>query len=615
MSNSAILTPGSVFAGQFRVVRPLAEGGMGAVYVAEQLSTGKQRALKVMQPMLLGDARSRERFELEATVASKLYSDHIVEVVGAGVDAASGAPWLAMELLSGQTLAELVERQGVRSRDEVADIFRQLCYGLSEAHRAGLVHRDLKPENVFLADARRADVRFTVKILDFGIAKVVQETKSVATTAIGTPLWMAPEQTESGVRVSPRTDVWPLGLIAFYLFTGRYYWRSAGEPDTSLMAILREVLMGPLDAPSSRSAEFGNGNSLPPGFDEWFLRCLSRSPNERFANAAEAMDALAPVLGVAPLSPRPSRPAAKEPSLPATLPLTSPLVLSQSGSTTEPFVAQTLPLARAGSTVMGEQGVTNASPVPSQSKWVPLLALGGVAAAFAVVVVLSSTKASDRLPASPAAASQESVLLPPTASPSPDQLACDKARVAGTADAWREYQSAFATGTCAREAERALAASVKDSEAEACTNARSAGSVEAWNGYLAQYPEGACAPEAKGIVRRNLWLTRSFPCKAISTTSLRTCRIKTASNGTYSLDFAGDAICRDLRFGPDGDPTELKGCAIGPNMTGLSMPAQAKLQVGGSPRTWFGSQGGWRWANGEKYCCPGLWLVDPSYRD
>ena len=170
------LTPGSVFAGEFKVVGLLAEGGMGAVYVAEQLATAKRRALKVMHPRMLQDPILRERFTQEARLGAKIASDHVVEVVGAGVDAATGIPWMAMELLQGRDLATALTARGAFSLPEAQSILRQAGHALSRAHRLGIVHRDLKPENLFLAEMRREGAGLTVKILDFGIAKVMQET-------------------------------------------------------------------------------------------------------------------------------------------------------------------------------------------------------------------------------------------------------------------------------------------------------------------------------------------------------------------------------------------------------------------------------------------------------
>ncbi|HEX7671020.1 MAG TPA: serine/threonine-protein kinase, partial [Polyangiaceae bacterium] len=270
------LSVGTIFAGDYQIVAPLAEGGMGSVYVAKQLSTGKERALKILQAQFVSDDRTRERFAQEARAGSRVDSEHVVEVVGAGIDATTGVPWLAMELLRGEDLESYAVRLGPLPGSQVLEIFRQLCHGLAAAHVSGLVHRDLKPENVFLATARRVGVPFTVKILDFGIAKVVRETTHEVTDAVGTPTWMAPEQTESGRTITPASDVWALGLIAFRLLAGFYYWKASNASQVSAMAILREVVFEPMEPASARARVLGSPVALPPHFDAWFARAAAR---------------------------------------------------------------------------------------------------------------------------------------------------------------------------------------------------------------------------------------------------------------------------------------------------------------------------------------------------
>jgi serine/threonine protein kinase len=285
------LYAGGIFADDFKVVRRLSEGGMGAVYVVEQLSTGRQRALKLMLPQLVSDPRLRARFEQEARIGSKIESDHVIEVVGAGVDRSSGVPWLAMELLRGEDLASLVQRVGALPVPAARQILEQLCHAVGAAHAAGIVHRDLKPENVFIAEAKRTGSKFMVKVLDFGIAKVVAEAKTTQTAAVGSPMWMAPEQTARGGVIGPQTDVWAIGLIAFHLLTGRFYWRSAEEETATVAQLLREIVMDPMPSASGRAKEVGEV-VLPLGFDAWFERSTDRSPRQRFANASEQFDAL-----------------------------------------------------------------------------------------------------------------------------------------------------------------------------------------------------------------------------------------------------------------------------------------------------------------------------------
>ena len=301
------LTSGMIFAKEFRVLRHLSAGGMGAVYVVEQLSTRRERALKIMLPDLVRDPRNRERFTQEATVSARIRSDHVVEVVAAGIDEETGTPWLCMELLEGEDLSSVMARRGALPPSEVLEVLRQLGHGLGAAHRGGLVHRDLKPENIFLANSRREGVPFTVKVLDFGIAKVVGEnhTAANATSALGSPLWMAPEQAEQK-SIRPATDVWALGLIVFHLLTGRYYWRAASMNDFNLAFLLKEIFMDPLEPASARAAATGAAGALPPGFDAWFAGCVNRDAQGRFPSANEAVAALVPILATAagvPVSP------------------------------------------------------------------------------------------------------------------------------------------------------------------------------------------------------------------------------------------------------------------------------------------------------------------------
>jgi TonB family protein len=291
------LAAGSVIAGDYRVLRALASGGMGSVYVVEQLSTGRERALKVLHAQLSQLDTMRRRFEQEARVGAKIKSEHVVEVIAAGVDGESGFPWLVMELLEGEDLSAFLARRGALGQRETATIVAELCHALGAAHRAGIVHRDLKPENVFLAASRRLGGSFVVKVLDFGIAKIVAEAQTGSTDAVGTPLYMAPEQTAAGQRVGPAADVWALGLLVFRMLTGRSYWKGGNAEGSSAVAVLREVVLEPLPSATERARELGAEAALPDGFDDWFARAVAREPKQRFADASEASRALQGILG------------------------------------------------------------------------------------------------------------------------------------------------------------------------------------------------------------------------------------------------------------------------------------------------------------------------------
>jgi protein-disulfide isomerase/tRNA A-37 threonylcarbamoyl transferase component Bud32 len=309
MATQPELSRGATFAGDFEILGPLGEGGMGALYVARQRSTGAQRALKVMQPELVRSPELRARFEQEARIGARIESDHVAQVLAAGVDADSGMPWIAMELLRGETLAERVARAGPLPWPEVVAIFGQMCHALAGAHRLSIVHRDLKPENIFLATPRVVGVDLMVKLLDFGIAKVVAESTSTQTGVIGTPIYMAPEQYQ-GRGIGPATDVWALGLIAFHLLTARNYWRSVGGTTSGPASLMYEVCMEDILPASVRAQALGVAGYLPPGFDAWFARCVARDPAARFADAGQVIAAMRAV-GVGGTVPLPVAAAAR----------------------------------------------------------------------------------------------------------------------------------------------------------------------------------------------------------------------------------------------------------------------------------------------------------------
>jgi len=285
-----VFEPGAIFGRDFRVVRALRAGGMGAVYIVDQISTGKQRALKVMAPEFAQSPAARERFVLEARAGSRIESDHVVEVVTAGIDAETDSPYLVMELLRGEELADVMERLGPLPLGDTAEVLTQIGHGLAQAHAQGIVHRDLKPENIFLAASRRKDALFTAKILDFGIAKLAADTAKTGTQPLGTPLFMAPEQTDRKGRIAPSTDVWALGLLAFKMLTGRDFWRSI---DGSLAQLIREICIEEIGLASTHAREMGVEKYLPPGFDAWFSQCVNQNQDARFQEAGAAVLAFA----------------------------------------------------------------------------------------------------------------------------------------------------------------------------------------------------------------------------------------------------------------------------------------------------------------------------------
>lgn len=299
---TAAMAPGWVIANDFVVRSRLGEGGMGSVWVAEQKSTGKLRALKVMHREIVADAVLARRFVQEAKIGARIQSEHVVEVVAAGIDEASGTPYLVMELLEGADLRARLATAGPMAPALVVGVLEQICHAMAAAHEASVVHRDLKPENIFLARSRRAGgPPFMVKVLDFGIAKFVAEASTRATRGtVGSPMWMAPEQTSPGP-VGPPADVWALGLVAYEMLTARSFWRTPNAEGGTTAQLLREIVLDPIPVASARAAEQRRG-PLPPWFDTWFARCIEREPANRYADAAEAWAALRRVSGAGPSS-------------------------------------------------------------------------------------------------------------------------------------------------------------------------------------------------------------------------------------------------------------------------------------------------------------------------
>ena len=257
-------------------------------------------ALKVLARY--DELMSVERLLTEARVTSRIASDHIVQVIDAGVDRATDDVFVVMELLRGMTLDERVIQQGALPSDEVAEYMRQIAVGLDRAHghvdRAGrptpIVHRDLKPSNIFIT--ARDDRQPLLKILDFGAAKVLSQTTKASGLIRGTPLFMASEQA-LGEQSSPVTDVWAYGLIAFYLLTGHSYWLTA-QRDGTEDQLFAEILMLPLAPASQRVRELGLSVQVAPQFDRWFSRCVNRVATQRFGSAGLAAGELLRLLGV-----------------------------------------------------------------------------------------------------------------------------------------------------------------------------------------------------------------------------------------------------------------------------------------------------------------------------
>jgi serine/threonine-protein kinase len=318
------LAEGALFAGRYQIVRCIAHGGMGAVYEVVHIETGRPRALKVILPNMVQQQDIRDRFRQEARVTARIESDFIADVSDAGVDDATGMPFLVMELLRGEELDKRLKRVGRFDARETVTYLHQVAMALEKTHRASIVHRDLKPGNLFLTE--RDDGSPRIKVLDFGIAKIVADaaTKNAGTQSLGTPLYMATEQFQIGHQVSPATDIYSLGMLAFTFLVGVPYWHEEASGGANVFAFAAATMHGPREPASVRARRYGV--HLPHGFDAWFSRAAAPSPQHRFPSALEAVAALAEVLHIPFMAHRGS-----SPSIPAFVPATNTIVMAPLG--------------------------------------------------------------------------------------------------------------------------------------------------------------------------------------------------------------------------------------------------------------------------------------------
>jgi serine/threonine protein kinase len=286
--------PGRVIGDRYRLVRRVGAGGMATVYEAIDERTERIRAVKVLQASLVSSEAHRRRFTREATVTARFASDHVVDVLDAGIDAASGSPFLVMPLLPGRDLAAEIEAVGAIDPVTVVSYLTQTARALDRAHEARIVHRDLKPANVFLVD--RDDGSRQVLVLDFGIAKLIDRVSTRATESIlGSPLYLAPEQVRyKKERVTERADIYALGQLAYTALVGEAYYSPEDEASDGVMGLLMEMAVGETQ-PASERARARRSVELPHTFDAWFSRATARDPAARFESASQAVVALARV--------------------------------------------------------------------------------------------------------------------------------------------------------------------------------------------------------------------------------------------------------------------------------------------------------------------------------
>jgi eukaryotic-like serine/threonine-protein kinase len=270
--------------GQYRLKRLLGAGGMGEVHLAEHVLLRRPCAIKLIRPGRPGAAKDLRRFEREVRATATLTHPNVVQIYDYG-HAEDGTFYYVMEYLPGLTLEELVTRHGPLPPARAVHFLRQLCGALGEAHRIGLIHRDIKPTNVMVCE--RGGVRDVAKLLDFGLVlargdgpedeKLTQEG-----TITGTPAYMSPEQAGGQETPDPRSDVYSLGALAYFLLTGQPPF--AGR---AAVRILAAHLYEP-PAPLTRHRP-----DLPSDLQDVVLRCLAKNPADRFADVESLEAALA----------------------------------------------------------------------------------------------------------------------------------------------------------------------------------------------------------------------------------------------------------------------------------------------------------------------------------
>ena len=263
---------------RYLIERELGKGAFGTVYRARHTITGRAVALKLLHAHLASDAEVVERFFREARAAASTRSPHIVDVLDAGVDAATKAPFLALELLDGVDLESHLATNGRLRFVDAARIAEEICLGLDAAHRCGIVHRDLKPANIFLV--RREGQPSQAKILDFGMSKLAstrgQGFATEANVIMGTPLYMAPEQLQGGARdADGRADLYALGAILYQMVSGQ-----PPHGGTSLAGLLVNKL-------TKSSLEISQSvPGVPVALQSILSRCLEPIPEHRAADAS-----------------------------------------------------------------------------------------------------------------------------------------------------------------------------------------------------------------------------------------------------------------------------------------------------------------------------------------
>ncbi|MCA9694581.1 MAG: protein kinase [Myxococcales bacterium] len=286
---------GTVLADRYRVLDVIGKGGMGKVYLAEHVAIGKRVAIKVLSQAYCHRPDQVKRFLREARAASTIDHPNVIDTSDFG-EMDNGSVFFVMEYLQGTDLGKTIRKRGPLPWGRARRIFIQICRALQAAHDRGVIHRDMKPENVFLND--KEGVTDFVKVLDFGIAKVVDEerqnqhTLTQAGALIGTPEYMSPEQVR-GEAADRRMDIYSVGCIMYQVLTGKLPFK-----DSNMFGVLNQQV----NAPPKPLREITPEADIPPEAEALVLKCMEKHASNRFQTMADIVEAIEAVPWATPYS-------------------------------------------------------------------------------------------------------------------------------------------------------------------------------------------------------------------------------------------------------------------------------------------------------------------------
>jgi serine/threonine-protein kinase len=273
---------GVTLAGRYQILSRLARGGMATVYVAQHTIIGRKAAIKILRRELCDDPIQRDRFLREAKACNRIDHENIVQIVDYG-ESDDGRVFLVMEYLPGESLHHRIGR-GILVPLRALDISEQIASGLGRAHQMGVIHRDLKPDNILLLPPAESQLKDRVKILDFGIAKLLDQPSLTASDKIfGTPGYIAPEYA-SGAAIDARADLYSLGVVLYEMVTGRLPFDAEFPADL----LLKHMLDPPIPPRTFRP-------ELHEAVEALILRLLVKNPDERFRDAYHLIDEISRV--------------------------------------------------------------------------------------------------------------------------------------------------------------------------------------------------------------------------------------------------------------------------------------------------------------------------------